>query len=161
MYIREASLEDKPEIIRLYEVSQASTGVPKPDDIPPGELGKMLYARDTISRFVAVDLGVIVGHGHIERANPNNMSIWQSVTSTTDVEMVELGGAFTKPSRLGEGIWTTLLEHRLNVVRKMGAIPVSATWSTNEHVKQAFLTRGATFAGSLQSNNSVVNLFVW
>lgn len=135
MIIREAYETDKAEIIALYQNSQNVTGLPSPMLIPPSELGDRLYQRNAIKRYVSIEHEKIIGHGMIETPNPEHLEDWQDAINDDNVEFIELGAAFVDPSKFGRGIWSALLTHRLRVVRSMGAIPVSVTWTSNLHVQ--------------------------
>lgn len=160
MIIREATLNDKLEIISLYKRSQLATGLPDPALIPPEELGDRLYARNAIGRYVAVDDQAIVGHGLIEPANQDHLSEWQRAIGASQSELIELGAAFVEPSKTGNGIWSALLAYRLDIVRRMGAIPVSVTWSVNEHVKSHFIKLGGNEIAQKITDAGDISIFV-
>lgn len=162
MIIREATLTDKTEVVELYIRSQGATGLPDPLAIPSTELGDHLYARDAICRYVAVDLGRVIAHALIEPPNPNHINIWRSGLKDNDRrEMIEIGGAFIDPLYTKRGIWTQLLEHRLSVIKGMEHIPVSATWSQNQHVARTFIANGGKLVGQQETHAGSVNLFVF
>ncbi len=162
MEIRKAKRSDRAEIVRLYQRSQAATLLPNPAIYPPNELGKLLYARKAIERYVAVMAGRIVGHGMIEEPNPEHMPVWRKgVNASKNVRLIELGGAFVDPALSGRGIWRSLLVYRLNDVRERGAVPVCGTWSQNKHVKRTLLQFGATEVGTQQTPAGEVTLFVF
>ena len=160
MIIRKATPRDKSEIVALYKRSQMATGLPNPAFIPPERLGSSLYARDAVCRYVAVEDNVIVGHALIERANPGHLEEWVKATDARSEDLVELGGAFVEPSRAGTGIWSALLAYRLGVVRDMGAIPVSVTWSVNEHVKKHFKSLGGKEITQKETDGGTISLFI-
>lgn len=159
MIIREANPGDKQEIVTLYRLSQHMSGIPDPDKISPEELGFKLYSRDAIERYVAIDEDKIVGHGMIESPNPDHLADWQGVAPNAD--FIELGGAFVDPSKIGRGIWSSLLAHRLHTVRAMGSIPVSVTWSINHHVKQHFEKIGGSLVSEKQTEAGNICLYVF
>lgn len=161
MIIREARLNDSPEIINLYERSQAATGLPNPLIIPPGELGGRLYTRKAIKRYVATEAGIILGHGLIERPNDEHTTKWQEVLNNPAGKLIEIGGAFVDPDLSGRGIWTGLLLHSLTEIRKLSAAPVTATWSQNEHVKRVYKKHGGIYAGTQDTQQGAVDLFVF
>jgi GNAT superfamily N-acetyltransferase len=161
MEIREANINDRMEIVDLHIRSQAATRLPDPELIAPEALGNRLYAREAIKRYVAVDVGRIVGHGLIEVPNPRHMKSWRSTSVVSNRPMIELGAAFTDPELAGRGVWTALLKHRLQVVRDYEAIPVAATWTQNEHVKRTFLHNNAVEAGVQPTSAGNVSLFVF
>lgn len=161
MEIRSASLKDRAEIVRMLERSQLMTGLPDPRRIPANELDERLYARRAIERYVAVDDGRIVGHGLIEEANPNHEVVWRSVLPCTTESLIEMGGAFVEPKLGRLGIWTALLRHRIEVIRDNGSIPVSATWSENEHVRRKFEVYGGINAGRQYTEHGDVDLFAF
>ncbi len=140
MIVREAMACERDEIVALYESSQRATGLPDPRVVPPQELGEKLYARRAIGRYVAADASGIHGHGLIEPANPEHMNEWHAAAG--GATFIELGGAFVDPERSGEGIWSELLAYRLNIVRSLGAVPVSVTWASNAHVMRGFERSG-------------------
>ncbi len=142
MNIRVAVDADRDDIIALYKRSQAMTGIPNPEVYPPSSLGDELYSRDAIERYVAVADENIVGHGIIEHPNPLSLDGWRRGIDDSDARLVEFGAAFVEPSLRRSGIYTELLNHRLAVIRELGAIPVSATWSQNEHVQRKFVSAG-------------------
>ena len=72
-----------------------------------------------------------------------------------------MGGAFVEPKLRRLGIWTALLLHRIEVIREMDAIPVTATWSINDHVKRKFEVFGGIHAGHQTTQNGDVDLFVF
>lgn len=160
MIIREAHPADRGQIVALHEKSQQATGLPNPAIVPPTELGDRLYARDAINRYVAVDQESIIGHGLIEHPNPEHLAQWREATINDERPLVELGGAFVDPSRIGEGVWSTLLFHRLYVVRSMGAIPVSVTWSVNHHVRNHFKEIGGMEIAQKKVGDSEISLFI-
>ncbi len=161
MKIRTATLSDKSEIIALYERSQSATGLPNPVLIPPSELGSKLYQRRTFERFVTIQAGRIVGHAMTEQPNQQHEAAWRSALDDTEERLVEMGAAFVEPALSGRGIWTSLLLHRIKIIRDVGSYPVTATWSSNEHVKRTFLANGGISAGRQSTAYGDVNLFVF
>lgn len=161
MEIRIADLADKTEIITLYERSQNATGIPDPTLIPPGELGQKLYERHAFHRYIAIEAGRIVGHALTEEPNPAHAEKWRYALQESDDPLVEMGGAFVDPTLSGKGIWTGLLKHSIDVIGKSGAHPVTATWSTNEHVKRTLLSQGGINAGRQFTPLGSVDLFVF
>lgn len=161
MEIRAATSRDRNEIVSMYVRSQSDTGLPDPLHIPSTELGDRLYARHAIERYVAEDGGQIIGHGLIEQPNPANENIWRNALGSSTEPLIEMGGAFVEP-RLGrQGIWSSLLLHRIEVIRSNGAIPVTATWSLNDHVKRRLEVYGGMKAGSQRTQHGDVDLFVF
>lgn len=161
MEIRVAKLTDKAEIIALYERSQDVTLLPDPTLTPRSELGQRLYERPALERYVATAVGTIIGHALIEPPNPNHVEIWRRSLGAADNTLIEMGGAFVEPALSGQGIWTSLLLHRIDLIRKRSAIPVSATWSVNEHVKKTFQKYGGVQAGRQSTRFGDVELFVF
>ena len=161
MIIREASFIDKPEVINLLIRSQLATGVPDPIVFPSQELGARLYAREAVKRYVATGADRIVGHAMIEKPNEDNIAKWRSALRHDMNDLLEMGGDFVDPNFSKQGIWTDLLRHRLRVIRHIGAIPVTATWSFNDHVKKVYLSHGAVAAGTQNTKNGDVDLFVF
>ena len=161
MIIREALANDKPEIIYLYERSQAATGLPNPLIIPPAELGSRLYAHEAIKRYVATEAGKILGHGLIEPPNDEHTNKWRKALNDPAGKLIEIGGAFVDPDLSGRGIWTGLLLHHLTDIRTLSAAPVTATWTQNEHVKRVFKKHGGFYAGTQDTQQGVVDLFVF
>ena len=160
MEIRPAKIKEKDEIVALYKRSQYITGLPDPKFVPPDRLGDRLYARNAIGRFVATETGSIVGHGLIETANPDHLPEWLAAVGDSTQELIELGGAFVEPSKIGQGIWSMLLRYRIDVVRSMGALPVSVTWSVNTHVKRRFLQLGGIEVVEKQMEAGTISLFI-
>ena len=161
MEIRVASESDRSEIVDLYRRSQAATGIPNPDVYPPELLGEELYARNAIERYVATSQGQIVGHGLIEHPNPLSISFWRRGIDDYESNMIELGGAFVEPSHMRNGIYTELFIHRLSVIRKLGAVPVSATWGQNLHVQKIFISAGGKEVARQQIAAGELRLFVF
>ena len=161
MEIRAAGLADKRDIIAMYERSQLATGLPNPAFIPSSKLGQMLYNRHAIERFVAIETGQIVGHAIIEEPNPDHDQAWRHALNDTNGSLVEMGAAFVEPELSGYGIWTSLLLHRIRIIHLAGAHAVTATWSTNEHVKRTFAARGGIEAGRQSTHLGEVDLFVF
>lgn len=161
MEIRCADELDQAEISALYRRSQAATGLPDPDLLPPGSLGNRLYSRNAIERYVAVQAGSIVGHALIEPANAVQEQKWREAIDDADIRLLEIGGAFVEPQRFGTGIGTELLLHSIDRVRQLRARPVSATWSSNEHVKRTFQKHGGKCAGVQATPLGEVALFVF
>lgn len=162
MEIRKAEVIDRIEIVELYQKSQAASGIPNPFYNPPSELGQKLYDRKAIERYVAVEAGRIVGHGLIEEPNSENISLWLTGISNKNIPLMELGGDFVDPNYSKLGIWTALIIHRLNyVVERLDSIPVSATWSQNEHVKRTFRKLGGTEVAIKAVPEGEVSLFVF
>lgn len=160
MKIREAVPSDKEEIVALYKRSQESTGIPNPAFKPPEILGTYLYSRNAIGRYVVAEEGNIIGHGLIEVANPEHVGDWNVANGHKQQEIIELGGAFVDPSKSGRGVWSSLLIHRLEIVRSLGALPVSVTWSSNEHVKKRFIELGGREVGQKVTKEGEISLFV-
>ena len=160
MVIREATIADKVRIIALYRKSQAATGLPDPLHFPPETLGMRLYDRKAVKRYVAEDKGTIIGHGMVELPNPENIQVWNRIINNKKLTMLEIGGAFVDPERSGEGIWSKLLQHRINYVKSVGAVPVSVTWSSNDHVKRTFYRLGGVEAGTRNLEVGSISLFV-
>jgi N-acetylglutamate synthase-like GNAT family acetyltransferase len=161
MMIRKAEISDRESILELYERSQLATGLPDPEIYPPNELIKNLYNRRVIERFVAVEAGRIVGHALIEEPNPVHQTDWLDALSNPDSRLIEMGGAFVDPTLARQGIWTSLLLHRINLIKNNEAFPVTATWSVNVHVKRTFKANGGVHAGVHDSRLGVVDLFVF
>lgn len=158
--IREALMVDKEKIIALYRKSQLATGLPNPIHYPPETLGMKLYDRKAVKRYIAEENGTIIGHGMVEIPNPDNVQVWSSILNDKNSKMLELGGAFVDPDRSGEGIWSKLLNHRIEYVKSVGAVPVSATWSSNDHVKRIFYKLGGVEAGTKKLPVGSISLFV-
>lgn len=161
MEIRIAQESDRPEIVDLYQRSQAATGIPNPAVYPSDLLGDELYSRDAIERYVATDDGNIVGHGLIEHPNPLSIFLWKSGIEDKEADLVEFGGAFVDPTQLRNGIYTELLHHRLDIIRKLGAVPVSATWGQNVHVQNKFIAAGGREVARQQIAAGELCLFVF
>lgn len=140
MEIRLADLSDKQEIIDLYIKSQEATGIPNPEIVPADMLGELLYCRNALARYVAKVDGMIVGHGLNEPPNPLQVPVWKSALKTSQMStpMIQLGGAFVHPDFARQGIWSEITSLRLSEARALGAIPVSATWEQNTHVRRKF-----------------------
>ncbi len=161
MEIRLARPDDRDEIVSMYERSQEATGLPYPQHVPKMELGKRLYARAAIHRYVAVDKQKIVGHGLIEYANQSHITEWQAALDYPTAPLLEMGGAFVEPTLGRLGIWTALLSHRIDVIRDTGATPVSVTWAQNEHVKKKFITFGGIITCRKPTAHGDVDLFIF
>ncbi|NCU37819.1 hypothetical protein EOL96_02035 [Candidatus Saccharibacteria bacterium] len=163
MQIRKAESGDRNEIVDLYIRSQEATGLPDPDFLPVNKLGDHLYARHALERCVAIDMGRIVGHALVELPNPEHLKIWRNGLSAEQADKIlELGGAFVEPTLGRAGIWTALLIHRLDLVRaKYENIPVSATWTCNDHVKKRFAKLGGKKVGEQLTGGGPVSLYVF
>lgn len=161
MEIRVADRADKDEIVSLYQLSQLATGLPSPEYAPAHELGQRLYGREVLERYVALENGKIVGHGHIENPNPQHIPKWQTALNEEGQILMELGGAFVHPESSRHGIWTALLKARLERTRRLGAVPVSATWVQNSHVINKFVALGGQSAGYDDVIGGRVALFVF
>lgn len=161
MEIRVALDSDKPEIVDLYRRSQAATGIPNPNVYPADRLGEELYARDAIERYVATSNGQIIGHGLIEHPNPLSISLWKNGLKEEQSNLIEFGGAFVDPRIMRNGVYTELLNHRLRVIRELGAIPVSATWIQNVHVQKKFISVGGREVARQEIAAGIVCLFVF
>jgi GNAT superfamily N-acetyltransferase len=161
MEIRAADMADQAEIISLYERSQDATLLPDPVLSPRHELGKRLYDRPAIERYVAIESGKIIGHALIEPPNQNHVDAWRQTLKVTNLPLIEMGGAFVDPMLSGRGIWTSLLLYRIELIRKHSAIPVTATWSINEHVMKTFLKYGGVNACQRSTSLGEVALFVF
>lgn len=162
MDIQIAEAADKDEIVRLYKKVQATTGIPNPEYVSPDDLEGRIYSERAIERYTVRHRGMIAGHGLIEHPDPGHMDLWRAgMSSHTGDAIVELGGAFVDPDLKGLGMWTALLEYRLNVIKKLDAVPVSATWIQNEHVKRTFLKYGGEEVGQQQLPAGRVSLFVF
>lgn len=161
MEIRIALESERSEIVELYKRSQAATDIPNPKVYPPESLGDALYSRDAIERYVATSNETIVGHGLIEHPNPLSLSLWRSGVDDREVDLIEFGGAFVEPSRLRNGIYSELLRQRLCVIRKLGAVPVSATWAQNVHVQEKFISAGGREVARQQISAGELRLFVF
>lgn len=162
MEIRKAEAIDKLEIVELYKKSQAVMGIPDPIHNPPYELGQKLYDRKAIERYVAIEAGRIIGHGLIEEPNPENIALWLTGVSNKNIPLIELGGDFVDPDYSKLGVWSALLIHRLNyIVEHLDSIPVSATWSQNEHVKRTFRKFGGAEVAIKVVPEGEISLFVF
>jgi GNAT superfamily N-acetyltransferase len=157
--IRRAHESDRAGIVDAYERSQRATGIPDPTYCPPEMLGERLYKRMAVGRFVAARLGYIVGHGLVELPNPDNIQAWLKGSKHKPEHLLELGGAFVHPDYAGQGIWTALLEHRLEFVRSTGKTAVTATWSQNEHVRRVFEHHGAKQVGEKPVDGGDIALY--
>ncbi len=93
MEIRVANIGDQAEIVALYERSQDATSLPDPALIPRSELGKRLYDRPALERYVATVAGQIVGHALIEPPNPEHFDAWQQCLGNTSTPLIEMRGA--------------------------------------------------------------------
>ncbi len=162
MEIRKITESDRDEIVRLYQKSQAATHIPNPDFYPPDSLDTELYSRDALDRYVAVMDQKIVGHGLIENPNPISLDFWlNGMPPSNNARLLELGGAFVDPDFSRKGIYSELLSHRLNIIRKMGAIAVSATWITNIHVQRQFMKEGGEEVARQKVPAGVLCLFIF
>ncbi len=158
--LRQATSADKAEILALSHKSQAATGMPDPTIIPPEQLESWIYTPRVRERFVAIRSGRIVGHAVIEEPNPGDLPIWRQ-SAPKGAKLLELGGAFVDPNLAKQGIWTKLLEHRLQLIRDQGAVPVSATWMQNEHVKRVFKAHGGTEIAVAPPDAPIISLFIF
>lgn len=161
MDIRPATDLDAPEIIDLYQRSQDATRIPNPDVYPRENLGAELYSRDAIERYVAIQDDTIVGHGLIEKPNPVSVSLWMSGIADPSIVLIEFGGAFVDPNHMRRGIYTELLRYRLNRIRELNAVPVSATWGQNIHVQRRFISEGGREVARQQIPAGELCLFVF
>jgi GNAT superfamily N-acetyltransferase len=161
MEIKTADPSHNIEITELYIRSQAATQLPNPAAISPSKLGELLYSRDAIERYVAIEAGEIVGHAAIE--NPNNMHepLWRQRLVNKDQSLIEIGGIFVEPRLYGNFIGRALLQHSLIAVRKLAAVPVAATWSSNIHFMKVMKLYGGIDAGSQSTPLGDVKLFVF
>lgn len=162
MEIRKPGKHEKDEIVQLYKKVQSLTGIPNPDHVSPDELEGRIYSDRAIEQYVVDHLGRIAGHALIELPDPGHIEAWKAGIGTeAPSTMIELGGAFVDPELKGLGIWTTLLVHRLKVIEEIGAIPVSATWTQNQHVKRTFQKHGGMEVGQQRLPAGDVSLFVF
>lgn len=161
MNIREATPSDQGEIIALYKRSQQATGLPDPVVVPPEQLGARLYARQAIGRYVAISAGRIEGHGLIEHPNPEHLEEWREASENKNAQFIELGGAFVDPAKFGRGVWSSLLEYRLDRARDLGAVPVSVTWASNDHVMRGFECLGGGEISRKTTAMGAVSLYIF
>lgn len=161
MDIRIANAEDKDEIVKLYQRVQSITGIPNPAYVSPDELEGRIYSERAIERYALRHDGKIAGHGLIEHPDPGHEDIWRAALSDSSQTLIELGGAFVDPNLKGLGLWTALLEHRLNIIKRLKAVPVSATWSQNTHVMRTFQRYGGKEVGQQQIPAGKVSLFIF
>ena len=162
MDIQIADAKDKDEIVKLYQRVQSITGIPNPAYVSPHDLEGRIYSERAIERYTIRHCGSIAGHGLIERPDPGHEEIWRAgLPSNSSTELIELGGAFVDPDFKGLGLWTALLEHRLNVIKDLNAVPVSATWIQNVHVMRTFQRYGGEEVGQQQLPAGRVSLFVF
>jgi GNAT superfamily N-acetyltransferase len=157
--VRRARESDRYGIVEAYVRSQRATGIPDPEYCPPDMLGERLYQRLAVGRFVVDREGVIAGHGLVELPNPDNIGDWLDGSIRKPEHLLELGGAFVHPDYEGQGIWTSLLQHRLAFVRSAGKTAVTATWSQNEHVRRVFERNGANQVGEKSVNGGEITLY--
>jgi GNAT superfamily N-acetyltransferase len=162
MDIQTATFSDKDEIITLYKRVQSITGIPNPEYVSPDDLEGRIYSERALERYTVRHLGKIAGHALIERPDPGHEEIWKSglPPKAAGTPLLELGGAFVNPDFKGLGLWTALLEHRLNIIKGLNAIPVSATWMQNEHVMRTFKRYGGEEVGRQQLPAGWVSLWV-
>lgn len=157
--VRRARESDRYGIVEAYVQSQRATGIPDPEYCSPDMLGERLYQRLAVGRFVVDREGVIAGHGLVELPNPDNIQLWLNDSKRRPEHLLELGGAFVHPDFVGQGIWTSLLEHRLRFVRSAGKTAVTATWSQNEHVRRVFERNGARQVGERPAKGGDIALY--
>jgi GNAT superfamily N-acetyltransferase len=162
MEIRKPDEHEKNEIVQLYKKVQLLTGIPNPDYVSPDDLEGRIYSERAIERYVIDHLGRIAGHALIELPDPGHVDVWKAAIGTdAQSTMIELGGAFVDPTLKGLGVWTALLKHRLEVINEIDAIPVSATWTQNHHVKRTFQKYGGEEVGRQRLPAGEVSLFVF
>jgi hypothetical protein len=162
MEIRLADIADKANIIALYERSQAASGIPDPAYTLPEELGTQLYGRNALARFVVMQTGVIIGHTMIEHANQIHCPQWQTAIGPSNKTLLEIGGAFVEPTSTRQGVFGSLLSRCLKVIREdHQAVPVSATWSANEHVMRTFARQGGVDIGTKATERGEIHLFIF
>ena len=165
--IRQATSEDRYELLDLVGRSQLATGIPPLEMYPANQLESFLYHSRVYEkhRYVAISesLGKIVGHAVIERPNPIHVPLWiEGLGIGNDNNLAELGGAFVDPSILRQGIWTKLLDFRLEVIRdQLNASIVTSTWSRNTHVKDELVKRGAQYVCTDEVHGQQLDLFVF
>ena len=157
--IRRATEADRQAIVDTYVLSQEATGCPDPSTCPPQLLGDRLYERLAVRRYVAESMGRVVGHGLVELPNTAHIPTWISGTKRRPEQLLELGGAFVHPDFAGKGVWTKLLEHRLEYVRSLTKVAVAATWLQNDHVMRVFERYGAERVGQTATPNGNVVLY--
>lgn len=162
MDIQIADAEDKDEIVKLYQRVQSLTGIPNPAYVSPDDLEGRIYSERALERYTIRHDGRLAGHGLIERPDPGHEEIWRAgLSSDSSTELLELGGAFVDPDFKGLGLWTALLEYRLNIINGLKAVPVSATWMQNTHVMRTFQRYGGKEVGQQQLPAGMVSLFVF
>ena len=162
MLIRPATESDRPTIAEIYRKSQAFTGIPNPEYFPPDQLEELLYNRDAIERLVAEVSGKVVCHTLIEHPNPEHIEKWESGFKVkSDLKFLELGGSFIDPYFSRHGIWSALFYRSLLMAHQYPAIPVSATWVQNDHVKRKFVSFGGREVGTQTIPAGSLSLFVF
>lgn len=162
MNIRKPYEHERDEIVQLYKKVQSLTGIPNPDHVSPDDLEGRIYSKRVLGQYVIDYMGGIAGHALIELPDPGHTEVWKAaIGAEKQSRMIELGGAFVDPELKGLGIWTTLLVHRLEVIEEASAIPVSATWAQNHHVKRTFQKHGGMEVGQQRLPAGDVSLFIF
>ncbi|MES2876536.1 MAG: GNAT family N-acetyltransferase [Patescibacteria group bacterium] len=157
--IRNATELDRAEIVGVYQLSQLATCLPDAAACPPHLLGDRLYDRLAVRRYVAESIGRIIGHGLVEFPNTQHIPTWLHGTRHKPEHLLELGGAFVHPAFSGEGVWTSLLERRLEYVNEISKVAVAATWSQNDHVMRVFESHGAVHVGDTAAAGGEISLY--
>jgi len=141
--IRPATALDKPEIVELYKYSQAATGIPNPRVHPPESLEELLYSRPIIEQFVTVEDGLIISHGIVEGIEEPDLWRQYLPQDIKPSDTLQVGGLFTHPERMREGLGSEMLDNCLGRIRKLGKLPVLTTFVENHHVSGMSVKRQA------------------
>lgn len=146
------------EIAELYQLSQDATGEPR--FVPRELLGQRLHDASVISGYTAeLANRTVIGHGLIERANPQHVAQWTQDTELGKYGLFEISRAFVHPDYARRGVWTELVRHRLEIARMVGTTAVASVDTGRPYLARTLSSMGGTYVGDKPVADGIVSLF--
>jgi hypothetical protein len=161
--VRSALDSDRKDIARIYGYTQ---GVYMYRNSPLSSLNGLedeLYSEPTpIERLVALEDGRIVGQGII--AEPNDSAL-EALSHTpalqSGIRLIDMSQGFMDPLYNRRGIWTTLLLHRIQLIKSLQAIPTFEIDTDHDYMENALFDKGAEKVSTRKTSMGMRALYIF
>jgi len=161
--VRPALDSDRKDIVRIYGYTQ---GVRFSKDTPLSSLGELeaeaCHKPDPIKRLVALEDGRIVGQGTILEPDTASLeALSQTLALQNSVRLIDMSQGFMDPLYNRRGIWTTLLLHRIQLIKSMQAVPVFEIDAHHDYMEHALVDKGAEKVSTRKTSMGMSALYIF
>lgn len=143
--VRTALDSDRKDLTRVYGYTRGVSPYRGSPSTSLDSLEADLYnVPEPIKRLVALEDGRIVGQGTI--AEPDDIALEalsHSPSFQSGVRLIDMSQGFMDPLYNRRGIWTTLLLHRIQLIKSLEAIPTFEIDTHHDYMEHALILNGA------------------